>query len=389
MPSVAVVIPLYKHEAYITAALDSLRAQTRPVDKIVVVDDGSSDGSVERVKGTGDGRIHLIEQGNTGAHAALSTGITAAEGCDYISILNSDDAYHPERIERCLEFLGRQEDCDVVCTRLHLIDEHGARVPGDDPRERRLTRLWRTIDPAARPARALGYANFVKTTSNLFGRREAFLRHPFRPYRYVHDYAFALRVALEQRLGVLDEELLLYRVHGTNTIKTGPAGELPRELLRMNFDLLRELAPQLQTSSDLRRATREYFQNAFGNHADFQAEPFLALVAKFLAGIPADELTNRLSTIHPAAFPELTAAPDPGLKEITATADLAESVRALLDSRWFALGRALGFARAPLMARDLPHQRLGAWKKALQRSRWLKLGRALGFYSDPFERHPS
>src|SRR5438067_1085737 len=97
---IAVVIPLYNHERYIVEALRSVLAQTRPVNRIVIVDDGSTDGSVEVVRREfrDDARIQLLTQRNSGAHVALNRGIAeAASDCEFIGILNSDDVYEPSR----------------------------------------------------------------------------------------------------------------------------------------------------------------------------------------------------------------------------------------------------------------------------------------------------
>src|SRR5210317_1346190 len=100
----AVVIPCYNHEQYIGDAVDSCLGQSRPPDRIVVIDDGSSDRSPEILQGYADrGLIEFTAQPNAGAHATIGRCIAkAAEDCDLISILNSDDHYAAGRFERCL-----------------------------------------------------------------------------------------------------------------------------------------------------------------------------------------------------------------------------------------------------------------------------------------------
>ena len=101
----------------------------------------------------------------------------------------------------------------------------------------------------------------------------------------MHDYRFALDAALEDRLVVLDEELMRYRVHGANTIKSGPAEKLPREVLRMNVDLLREGAPAIAESAPYRGRLADYYRALSLNYADFRLEPFLHLVAGQFAAL--------------------------------------------------------------------------------------------------------
>jgi hypothetical protein len=178
-----------------------------------------------------------------------------------------------------------------------------------------------------------GISNFTKTTSNLVGRTGYFQSHPFRDYRYVHDYFFALRCALEEKLGVLNEELLFYRAHGSNTIKADGSARVAREVLRMNFDLLRELAPELEHSCQIRHALAQYFRELMQNHADFRAEIFLAVIAKLLPSQTPDA----------GDYPELSQPSERLLKQ--RLLDQHERVRSrrLADSPWVRLGRKLGF----------------------------------------------
>lgn len=326
--SVAVVIPLFNHERFIAAAIESVLGQTRRVGKIVVVDDGSTDGSVGAVRKIGDARIALLTQANAGAHTALNRAIREAGDCQYIAILNSDDLYHPQRLEKCVGFLEANPQADVVCTNLRLIDDAGRDLAADAPQARWVGRVW----AARRELPAwLGVANFAKTSSNFVARSRWLLDHPFRPYRYVHDYFLALEAVFERRLAVLDERLLSYRIHGTNTIKADGAASVRREVLRMNFDFLRELAPRLKTSPETRRDCAEYFRALAGNHADFRAELFLCAVAQ-LAGLGAPE---SLASLCAPDYPELTQPPNKTLNDTDK----------LKNSTWVRLGRSLGFLR--------------------------------------------
>ena len=281
MKQIAVVIPLYNHAAYVGDAIRSVLAQTRAVDKIVIVDDGSTDDSVEIVRAFAEPRIELYTQPNAGAHAALNRGIEKAAGCDYIAILNSDDVFARERIFKCAAFLDETHAIDVVATRLRLIDSAGSEIAFSDPRAKWFAAAWSVHGSQLGLVEQLGVANFISSTSNLTGRRAYFLDHPFRHYRYAHDYFFVLDCALHNRLAVLDDELFSYRVHSKNTISVGPE-KLVRELLEMNVDLLDALAPELAASPNLRRALAAYQRAAWGNVSSFRADVFVSLVAYVL-----------------------------------------------------------------------------------------------------------
>ncbi len=375
--SVSVVIPLFNHERYIAGALGGLLGQTRPPDRIIVIDDGSSDRSLDAARSVADCRITVLTQPNAGAHETLNRAIALAADSDFIGILNSDDLYEPERIECCLRCLELHPSAAIVATRLRLIDETGAFLGADDPRSRWLRSVWHAR-PASLPA-WLGIANFAKTTSNFFGRADYFRAHPFRPYRYVHDYYFAVVSAIEGRLVLLDEELLRYRVHGANTIKSGPAEELPREVLRMNVDLPRAFAPALAASPEVRGRFADYFRALSLNYADFRLEPFLHLVAGQFAVLKDSEAERLCAALDPARFPELLAGKSHALRESLAQTACERALQSLACSRWLALGRILGVSPRLLIDAPTAEARLAALRKACAASAWFRLGEKLGF----------
>jgi glycosyltransferase involved in cell wall biosynthesis len=89
----SVLIPLYNREKYVRQAIDSVLSQTFTDFEVIVVDDGSTDGSVEVVKSYGT-RVKLIQQRNQGPEVARNTGLALAEG-EYLVLLDSDDFLFP------------------------------------------------------------------------------------------------------------------------------------------------------------------------------------------------------------------------------------------------------------------------------------------------------
>jgi GT2 family glycosyltransferase len=113
----AVVIPLYNKRPHIERALRSALAQTAPPGEIVVVDDGSTDGSYEYVQSLDDGRIKLHRRDSPGAggYAARNLGIERAT-CDWIAFLDADDEWLPDHLEQIRNTIvssGRPEE--IVC----------------------------------------------------------------------------------------------------------------------------------------------------------------------------------------------------------------------------------------------------------------------------------
>jgi glycosyltransferase involved in cell wall biosynthesis len=94
----AVIIPCYNHAHYVGAALESALTQSRKPDRVIVIDDGSKDHSVEVLRGFESRGVEVSAQENAGAHETINRLVAkAAEDCDLIAILNSDDSYLPGR----------------------------------------------------------------------------------------------------------------------------------------------------------------------------------------------------------------------------------------------------------------------------------------------------
>ena len=102
---VSAVIPTYNRRSYIARAIDSVLSQTVPVDEILVVDDGSTDGTAELLEERYGGRVRIIKQANTGVSGARKRGIQEAKG-DWIAFLDSDDEWMPGRNAQLLEAVG-------------------------------------------------------------------------------------------------------------------------------------------------------------------------------------------------------------------------------------------------------------------------------------------
>lgn len=123
-PVVSVVIPAFNAENFIAAALESACIQTLREIEIIVVDDVSRDRTAEIVTGIAarDARVRLIrQQHNGGPSVARNTGIAAASGT-WIALLDADDAYEPDRLERML-ISAERHDADLVSDNLLLVPE--------------------------------------------------------------------------------------------------------------------------------------------------------------------------------------------------------------------------------------------------------------------------
>ncbi|MBT8336308.1 MAG: glycosyltransferase family 2 protein [Gemmatimonadetes bacterium] len=107
-PRVTCIIPVYDGERFLAASIESVLAQSRPVDEIIVVDDGSTDGSADVARSFGDAVVYVYQE-NAGPAAARNRGLAAASG-DFISFCDADDLWEPRKLEQqLLRFAERPE----------------------------------------------------------------------------------------------------------------------------------------------------------------------------------------------------------------------------------------------------------------------------------------
>lgn len=218
---ISVVIPSYNHALYIAQAIDSVVGQTFRNWELIVIDDGSTDGTraLLDTRYAGHSQIRLIYQNNQGAHHAINTGMALAKG-RYISILNSDDVYHPERLQTLLNHC-EMHPRGLAFTPLAPIDAQGQPLVSlDHPWCRLYARLTQEYKQyGARQALVTG--NFAVTTSNFFFRADLVKSlGGFHKQRYNHDWDFMARLLRHDHdiVCVGDKPLLSYRLHGHNTI---------------------------------------------------------------------------------------------------------------------------------------------------------------------------
>ncbi len=125
------IVPAWNAGMTIDATLRSVRAQTYSPLEIVVVDDGSTDGtaSVVEAHGADDSRIRLIRQTNQGVAAARNAGIAAAKG-EFVAPVDADDLWHPDKIRLQVEAMRMAgAKAGLCCTGVHAIDAQ-ARIVG-------------------------------------------------------------------------------------------------------------------------------------------------------------------------------------------------------------------------------------------------------------------
>lgn len=217
---ISVVIPSYNHAQFVGEAIRSVAEQTYPDIELIVVDDGSSDGSAVAIEDalTSANRLSrtiLIKQDNQGAHSAINRGVLNSHG-EYVCILNSDDFYAPERLERLYQ-CATQRGNEFAFTEVTHVNSEGVALLGKvvgDYQE------W--LDGVERyPSLSFSLlrTNGTRSSSNFFFSARLVERIGlFRGFRLVHDWDFALRAMRDSEPAFVRENLLSYRIHGSGTL---------------------------------------------------------------------------------------------------------------------------------------------------------------------------
>ena len=220
-PLISVVIPAYNHERFVGEAVESVLDQSCSDLELIVVDDGSTDQTGDIVKGYSDKRLRYYFQENQDAFNTINRGISLAKG-KYVSILNSDDVYEVNRLEKLLEIL---QNNNCVCSFSDVIPISDDGEHYSDPEfgwnqwHKKNRDFYFECDDLYT---AFLKGNFMVTTSNLFMTAEAAQEvGPFCSLRYLHDYDFIFRMmtAFPGRVHYADGlQLLRYRIHSGNTL---------------------------------------------------------------------------------------------------------------------------------------------------------------------------
>jgi glycosyltransferase involved in cell wall biosynthesis len=204
---ISVVIPTYNRRRYVREALESAWAQTyRPLE-IIIIDDGSTDGTEEELSSFGSA-IRYLRQQNQGPSAARNRGIQAATG-EYIALLDSDDLWAPTKIEKQVRLIERSSKVGVV-----FCDTQQLNVITGDVAVRRCS-------PGLRGdiRRQLLHRNCVNgSDSAVLVRRACFDRVGLfdEALKQAEDWDLWIRISRHYHFDYVPEPLVTIRTHGNN-----------------------------------------------------------------------------------------------------------------------------------------------------------------------------
>lgn len=213
-PLVSCVVPVFDGERYLAEALDSILSQTYQPVEIIVVDDGSTDGTAQVVAGYGE-RIQYLFQENSGAPAARNRGIEAAQG-EFVAFLDADDLWHKEKLARQMARFDARPELGICNT--HQENFWIAELKEEEKR-------FRESGAASTVPGALSALVVRRTVFSEIGVLDGSLRH--------HDVMDWLGRAKEGQIAIeiLSDTLVFRRLHFDNVSRNRGAAH-DDEMLR-------------------------------------------------------------------------------------------------------------------------------------------------------------
>jgi glycosyltransferase involved in cell wall biosynthesis len=205
-PAVSVVLPVWNGERFLAQAIESVLGQTLSSLELLLVDDGSTDGTqaIARAYEARDPRVHVLCLQHGGLARALNAGIEIARG-RYVARMDADDASLPLRLERQVAYLESHPDCVAIGSAIDVIDEH----------DQHLGVKTFAATNAEIVAALIGGSSSPLAHPTVMARREALLAvGGYHLHRYPsEDLDLWMKLSPLGQLANIPEPLLLYRRH--------------------------------------------------------------------------------------------------------------------------------------------------------------------------------
>lgn len=205
---VSIIIPVYNGENYLKEAIEVALNQTYKNTEILVIDDGSTDGTKKIMLEYRD-KIRCFHKENGGVSSALNLAIKNMRG-DWFSWLSHDDLWSHNKLERQIDFLKKHPDVDICYTGDARIDMNGNIIPGGSNGQ--------YYSDNAKALRKLIESDYINGLTPLIPKicfqRCGLFREDL---RCVQDWDMWIRLMLNYRWGLLPEQLVQSRVHHTQT----------------------------------------------------------------------------------------------------------------------------------------------------------------------------
>ena len=203
-PRVSVILPAYNAEGAVRRAIDSVLAQTMPDFELLVIDDGSEDGTGDVVRAVEDARIRYVRRPHAGLPQTLNAGLAEARA-PVVAVQDADDWSAPQRLERQLAVLDARAEVAVVGSRMPEVDADGRELTARAPFEAGdAYHVLMRFNPISNPSSA--YRREVVAALGGYDRR----------YGCAPEYDLWLRVSDRHVVLAVDEPLAIRTLDGTN-----------------------------------------------------------------------------------------------------------------------------------------------------------------------------
>ena len=237
-PMITVLMSVYNGEKYLKEAIDSILTQTFEDFEFLIINDGSTDSSVEIIEAYDDPRIRLVNnEKNLKLIASLNKGISLARG-KYIARMDSDDVSMPERFEKEVKFLEGNPDYGLVGTYYSVIDGVGnEKYKMSYPSNNDLIKLFLSVNCPLVHGSIMGRTELFR--QNLYGSKE---------FSAIEDYELWVRMSKVTKIHNIPEYLFKYRIYGESFSDTkaklmaDQTLGLSKKLYRENKKIYKELA---------------------------------------------------------------------------------------------------------------------------------------------------
>lgn len=222
----SIIMPLYNTDQYVGEAVESLLSQSYGDFELIIVDDCSTDGSMDVLKQFNDSRISILHnETNQGIVFSRNKGLEAATGA-FIAPFDSDDVAMPDKFKLQIDFLKKHTGYGMVGSWVRMIDEQG----------NLLKKCWKLKAKPERIPAILFFRNYF-VQSAVVMRREAIPKHGYRiGYDLVEDWMMWCEIAASYPVWNFPEYLVKYRVHLKGSSQAAP--ELTSRIDRMMFEFL-------------------------------------------------------------------------------------------------------------------------------------------------------
>lgn len=241
--SVSIVAPAYNHAKYIENCILSLANQSYPYMELIIIDDCSTDDTVDKIKGLianreiqsrfSGGVTFIQHYDNRGASYSINEGLKIATGA-YLTIINTDDLYESNRLDEMMKNLIRKNG-QLAYSRVQTIDDNGDVYHGEEGQYYEM--LQEGLENRSEILTTLLNHNVAISTGNLLFTRELYHQvGGFKEYKYIHDWDFVLHSTLLDEPVYVESTSYLYRLHETNSFK-----ELKRDEIATNEEVRRVL----------------------------------------------------------------------------------------------------------------------------------------------------